>query len=442
MTKYIDRSKIGSGGFGEVWRCERELDGEIYARKRLREDADEKAIKRFSREVRLLKSLDHPHIVRVIGVRLSTPPYYYVMPLYKRGLDKEMPGLTGDEDRIGAIFGRILDAIEYAHSQGVIHRDLKPENVLMNSDSDLVVSDFGLGRRLDAETTRNTQTGEGLGTVLYMAPEQFRDAKNADARSDVYSLGRILCELYLGQLTVGPQNLNGLPSPISVIVHRCTHPDAAERFQSVSLLKKAWRMIVDPAARISQRERRELLVEDLASGQEVAAKAAVELLDNLMQHLEDGDMIHEVVMGVTAEALGKMCEQKPTESRALIRSFAEFTAGQGWGFDYTDLIADRCEAIFDQTPDFETRGDLIRCVIKVGVDHNRWYVLRVAARLLERSKEAGESLVVAERIRTLDESYLETAADYVDIARLEIPLVELFEPHLANDASGDGLASW
>src|ERR1044071_2971862 len=193
--RYREVAKLGSGGFGEVTSVRRVGEKTLLARKTLQLD-DEAALKRFAREVRILSSLDHPNIVRVIDQQLEPEPYYYVMPLFDHSLASELGSLVGDEARIGTIFRAILDAMEYAHAQGVIHRDLKPENVLMNSDTDLVVSDFGLGRRINAATTRQTMSGIGMGTPWYMAPEQLYDFKNADQRSDIFSLGRILYELH------------------------------------------------------------------------------------------------------------------------------------------------------------------------------------------------------------------------------------------------------
>jgi len=134
MARYVDFEKKDSGGFGIVTKCKREVDGKIFAKKKLRSQ-DEDSIKRFGREVRLISSLDHPNIVKVIARKLDGKPYWYAMPLYSHSLRDIVKELHGNDDRIHQIFSSVLDGIEYAHSQGVIHRDLKPENVLMNSDS-------------------------------------------------------------------------------------------------------------------------------------------------------------------------------------------------------------------------------------------------------------------------------------------------------------------
>jgi serine/threonine protein kinase len=213
MAKYEDKHCIDTGGFSEVWQCVRNTDGVIFAKKKLKDSANEDDIRRFSQEVRLLSSLDHPNNVKVISMRLKRAPYFYIMPFYKNSLQHIIQTINGRESEIQMIFGHILDGVEYAHLQGKIHRDLKPQNILLNSLTDVVVSDFGLGRQLNASSSRYTLTGHGLGTFPYMPPEQTTNAKNADERSDVYSLGRILYELYTG-ITMPGQNMNLLPPPI------------------------------------------------------------------------------------------------------------------------------------------------------------------------------------------------------------------------------------
>ena len=108
----------------------------------------------------------------------------------------------------------------------------------MNSNEDLVISDFGLGRRFNAVTTRATLTGNGLGTPLYMAPEQIHGAKHVDARADIYSIGRILYELYTGELSLAVQDNSILPPPVQVIVAKCTKFAPDERYQTIGEIKQ------------------------------------------------------------------------------------------------------------------------------------------------------------------------------------------------------------
>jgi eukaryotic-like serine/threonine-protein kinase len=266
MSRWIDQSSIGSGGFGEVSTCLKDGQGQLFAKKKLH-SGDSVAVERFIREVRILSVLDHPNIVRVVAKKLETAPYFYIMPLYSHSLASELSTVVGDERRIFPIFKAVLDGIEYAHSQGVIHRDLKPENILMNNDADIVVSDFGLGRIIDSKSTRKTQTGWKMGTPLYMPPEQLLDAKAADERSDIFSLGRILYELYSGPLTSAVQDTSSLPVAIALIIERCTQRDPDRRFQRVSDLKQAWMSLYDVENEESDRADIKKLVVEMSAAQ-------------------------------------------------------------------------------------------------------------------------------------------------------------------------------
>lgn len=239
MAKYVNLQKLGSGGFGEVHSCRREDDGLTFAKKTLLA-ADPESEDRFRREVRMLSKLDHPHIIKVVGRRLSKSPLWYVMPLYKRSLVQEFPGIVGDEDRVRKVFDAILEGMQYAHEQGIVHRDLNPGNVLLNSDDDVAISDFGLGRALDSLSTRETSTGDAFGTPGYVAPEQAADAKQADARSDVFALGRIMYQLYTGDKPSAIQDLSRLAPGIALIVERCTRTDPERRFQDAAELRTAF----------------------------------------------------------------------------------------------------------------------------------------------------------------------------------------------------------
>jgi serine/threonine protein kinase len=118
VAKYIDIQVIGSGGFGVVFKCRCDADNNIYAKKKLGPSADKDAARRFTREVNILSKLDHPNIVQVVARRLQTPPFYYIMPLFQQSLSSELPSLSGDQQRIYIKYPQILDAIDYAHSQG------------------------------------------------------------------------------------------------------------------------------------------------------------------------------------------------------------------------------------------------------------------------------------------------------------------------------------
>jgi serine/threonine protein kinase len=213
MANFKDLEQLGQGGFGVVHKCAQEPDGALFAKKTLTLD-DVGSVKRFQREVRIIQKLNHPGIIRIIATQLIRPRYWYVMPLYERSLVHIIPNLPGDRDRALQIFNSVLEAMEYAHGQNVIHRDLKPENVLLGVNDFTVVTDFGLGRALDALTSRATGTGAWIGTLGCMAPEQMAQAAHADARSDIFSLGRMLYEMLTGEPRLAVQDTTKFQSDL------------------------------------------------------------------------------------------------------------------------------------------------------------------------------------------------------------------------------------
>lgn len=387
---------------------------------------DEESLKRFRKEARILATLDHPNIVKVLGKRLKEPPYFYIMPLYKHSLRSELQNIIGDENRIYPIFQSILDAIEYAHEEGVIHRDLKPGNILMNDDHDLVVTDFGLGRILDTESTRITMTGDRIGTPWYMSPEQLLDAKCSDERSDIFSLGRILYEFYTGALMSSVQDASSLPSSIALIVERSTKNDPDERFQSVSEIKTLWQDFTDRSHYQSELEELLNLRTQLASSSQIEMEQASRLLRLMIKYESDNDLLHETFMQLSGNAIDAMYQADVHTLIRLVKRFVEFICSQGWPFSYTDKIGGQCRNIFYATDDYDIRAEMIFCTIEVGVSHNRWHVMKVSAELLQSVKDQDEAQIIARRIQMVSESTRRSLTDYLSLGKLPTAIRLLF----------------
>lgn len=396
--KYSRITSIGHGGFGEVWSVKRESDGEIFAAKWARADLDDDLKARFVREVRIISSLDHPNIVKILARRLDKPPLWYVMPLYRHSLDSELTALVGDELRIQTVMAGVLDGVEYAHGQGVIHRDLNPRNVLMNDDGDVVIADFGLGRLIDSETTRKTLTGDQMGTPLYEAPEQTSDVKDTDDRCDIYSLGRMIYAMFTGPLRSLHQDLSQVPPMMARIIVRCTQHDRTKRFESVSDLKKAWNAYFDNAAReVGAGDLQALFAEAVTAGTLPAADAR-RLAELLSQENRGGaDFVQDIVMKLTPALISDMWRENPGAMEHVLDEFLTIVASQSWGFSYTDRIADHVKALFGRIQDAELRATMISAVMQLGLHHNRWHVIEIFAELmyLPKTHEERTALVLA-----------------------------------------------
>ena len=173
-------------------------------------------MRRFFAEARALARLRHPHIVGVHGIgRMADGRYFLVMDLVEDGTT--LAGLLRQGpvpfDRAAGLVATVAEAIEHAHSRGVIHRDLKPSNVLLDAEGRPHVTDFGLAKVFDAADPDNPQTTADriLGTPHYMAPEQADPARGPiTPRTDVYALGGLLYALLTGKPPIQGDSLTAI----------------------------------------------------------------------------------------------------------------------------------------------------------------------------------------------------------------------------------------
>lgn len=217
--------RIGGGGMGTVYKALHVRMGRIVALKVLRPEIQQNPvlIQRFDREVRAAARLTHPHIVAALDAR-EQDGVHFLITEFVEGLDLEATIRRDGALPVAVAVKCVLDAargLDFAHRNGVIHRDIKPANLLRDQQGLVKVLDMGLAR-LDAVTsttaTELTNSGMVLGTPAYMAPEQARDVRRADARSDIYSLG---CTLYY-LLTARPA-FSGATALDTVMSH-ISHP--------------------------------------------------------------------------------------------------------------------------------------------------------------------------------------------------------------------------
>ncbi len=203
LGDFVLKRRLGKGGMGEVFLAKQvSLDRTVALKTLTKELAkQEDFVKRFQREARSMAKIDHNNVVKVYAVD-SYKGIHFVAIEYVDGksvqdwLDKLGHLSVPDAVHIAVV---CAEALRHAHTENMVHRDIKPDNILLTGKGIVKVADFGLAKVLDEDVSM-TQSGQGLGTPLYMAPEQARSAKHVDQRCDIYALGATLYHLLTGKL--------------------------------------------------------------------------------------------------------------------------------------------------------------------------------------------------------------------------------------------------
>jgi eukaryotic-like serine/threonine-protein kinase len=264
---YSVRSRLGSGGMGDVFRAHDTKLRRDVAIKMLPPvfGHDRERLARFEREARVLATLNHPHIGAIYGLEHAHGVPALVLELVEGETLAERIARRGTATGAGVpiqealSFARqIADALEAAHEKGIIHRDLKPGNIKITPDGTVKVLDFGLAKAAEDDTPSDvgTRTGLVMGTAAYMSPEQAEGQK-VDKRTDIWAFGCVLYEMLTGRRSfagaTGAETVaavlhkepdwaalpSGTPAAVQVVLERCLQKDPKERVRDVGDVRLA-----------------------------------------------------------------------------------------------------------------------------------------------------------------------------------------------------------
>jgi serine/threonine protein kinase/tetratricopeptide (TPR) repeat protein len=251
---YRMEAKLGAGGMGAVWRAlDTRLDRYVAIKFLLpSESEDPLSLARFHRESVAVTRLNHPNILTVYEAgEIEQTPYLCSELVEGENLHSLIESQGSLAPSLVANYGRqLLDALEAAHSMGIVHRDIKPLNVMVRPDGVLKLLDFGIARRF--EDTGISGPGRLMGTPRYMAPERLA-GKEMDPRSDLFSVGAMLYEMYAGRPAFKGQEiavvvqaiLNEVPEPlcpkshVSQVIEKALSKDPEHRYQTAREMRDA-----------------------------------------------------------------------------------------------------------------------------------------------------------------------------------------------------------
>ncbi len=404
---------LGEGGMGCVVRVRRKKDGRELALKycHLR---DPVSLKRFRREVRIGKAIKRPHVMPIVAWNLKHDPPYFLMPLADGRVSDNLADYAADEDKAVSAFLEICAGVHGIHLDGAVHRDIKPDNAMIVGGK-IVVSDLGLAKPEDRDTTILTESLRFLGTRMFAAPEQWEPggARDADQRTDVYQLGKTLYNMLTAEWP-SLMDPSKLPRGLAHIVRKATKDQPRDRYQTVGELIDAihvYQQAKSPAAnpkvafeslitrirdRLNSGEYREADLEELLHLMELPG-----VRENHEDFLELFDQIPAEINGVLAAEHGEAFTP-------VLQRYVEAIDGTvgGRSFSYAENVAGAMRDVVeadDATADEKALA--LEAILMAAVRLNRFAAMDVFNALLPKAQDDDVAMAVAEMLDRREDEY-------------------------------------
>jgi len=438
LDRLVHTGKTKHGFFATVTKYEDPDTGQKYALKRLKREFNDNTVykKRFKREIEILSRLNgkHPNIINIIDYRFdeNNNEYWYLMPYLPTNLYEFIKRYNNTlqlEERL-QLFSQILDAMEFAHNQDILHRDLSAHNVLLDHNNNVLVSDFGLGKDFNHLTKQGYSSVQGYGSILYVAPEQQDNLKNATKKSDVYSLGKILYFILTGR---DPRTTRDIDI-FSSLINKATLEDPEGRYEDAAHLKSEFLKYKSYYKKVSTSPIR--TVADLITKKknfnwlefhDVVLKAEsynhiyYDYLDPISSVLDSTEKIDSYLSVINSE-IERVVE-------LYIEKLHECYQTVGWPFNALNSFGYFLTRLYESTSDYPNcRLSLIKELWYIAAVMDQWAVQDIVVKLINQNRIPGSieldfSMYILEEGRyfeKLNKIDLSRVSDFLKNAILEL----------------------
>lgn len=398
--------ELGGGGFAIVYRARDHHDANREVAVKVLQDVaavDSWSVARFAQELRVMSELDDPHVMSVLASgtdeRLGL---WYAMPMALGSLS-DLVGAPMEPQLVAKVMRDVCSGLAYIHQLNILHRDLKPENVLRTRQGKWAIADFGLAKTVVETDLRLTSTTEGFGTLFYVAPEQWREAKYVDERADVYSAGKIMQALVSGQAPADDEVPAGR---LRGVILRAIARDPSRRYGNAADLLAAIESALAPAPTggvwEAPGDKGERLRARLEGERHVAdAEAIAELVRWSESVGPDEDDYVEFCWTLSVLGNGPITwwwEHDPGEFERVMTVFTNYL-DESFSFGMCDRLADFARRAVAMTNDAVVLQQVVTGLTLLGWRHNRWHVQDAAVAILQGIRSEDEAAIAMEGLR-------------------------------------------
>ncbi|QDW90539.1 hypothetical protein DWB97_00505 [Staphylococcus chromogenes] len=387
MSKTINLIKgniLNEGGTALIFDCKLEENGKLYkgelVMKELKPTHESILPHRLDREIRYIEQLNHKNIVKPVYVDYDEG--IIVMKKYKCNLKEFIVNNNISDEMKQDIIFKILDAINYYISLEIIHRDLKPENILIDDQNEPYISDFGLSSKLEKQNTQFnlTKTGvSGWGTNFYTAPEQFSELKNANVKTEIFSIGRIIYAVFTEDFRcIDTLYINKLNSKLRYIINKSTNSEPLERFDDINELEMSLKSIFKNDINIEKIDINDITNILNGNFEKISKDKVFTIIND--ENFTQNERVFTILNIEEHRKLKKINEK---EYNNFLKETYKIFKESSFPFSYVDKITDAAILLLQSDIlEIEQKISLIVALINISTSHNRFYAMKECGKFI------------------------------------------------------------